>query len=108
ERRIERLADAIEGRQQVGDAFEREVLAVDRNEDRAGRDERVEGQQAKRRRRVDEDVIELGTQRVDEPPQTSFAFTKRHQLDLGSGQIAVGGDERESFNSRGEDERGWW
>ncbi len=51
-------------RHQVGEPFEREVLAVQRNQHRVGGDQRVERQQAERRRRVDEDVVELVAQRA--------------------------------------------
>ena len=59
ERRIERGAHAPHRADEIGEPFEREVLAVQRNQHRVGGDERVERQQAERRRAVDEDVVEL-------------------------------------------------
>ena len=64
ERRVERRANAAHRADEIGEAFEREVLAVERNQHRVGGDERVERQQAERRRAVDEDVVELVAQRM--------------------------------------------
>ena len=55
---IERGADAAQRGDEIGEPFEREVLAVERNQHRVGGDERVQREQAERRRRVDEDVVE--------------------------------------------------
>ena len=44
-------------RDQVGDAFEREVLAVQRDDHGVRGDQRVQRQETERRRRVDEDVV---------------------------------------------------
>ena len=58
ERRVERGADAPQRGDEIGEPFEREVLAVERNQHGIGGDERVEREQAERRRRVDEDEVE--------------------------------------------------
>ena len=60
ERRVERRANAAHRRHEVGEPLEREVLAVQRDEHGVGGDERVERQEAERRRTVDEDVVERG------------------------------------------------
>ena len=62
ERRVERRAHAPHRRDEIGEAFEREVLAVQRNQDAIGGDERVQRQQAERRRRVDDDEVEFVAQ----------------------------------------------
>ena len=64
ERRIERGAHAAHRADEIGEPFEREVLAVQRNQHRVGGDERVQRQQAKRRRTVDEDVVVFVAQRA--------------------------------------------
>ena len=58
-------ADAAQRRDEIGEPFEREVFAVERNQHRVGGDERVERQQPERRRRVDEDVVEPVAQAVE-------------------------------------------
>ena len=59
ERWIERGANTAQCRDEIGQTFEREVLAVERNQDRVGGHERIEREQSERRRRVDEDVVEV-------------------------------------------------
>ena len=73
ERRIERAAHAAHRADELGEPFEREVLAVQRNQHGVGRDQRVQRQQAERRRTVDEDVVELvrgGAQRRSRPSRS--------------------------------------
>ena len=60
---IERAAHAAQRGDEIGEPFEREVFAVERDQHGVGGDERIERQQAERRRRVDEDVVELVAQR---------------------------------------------
>ena len=57
ERGIERGADAAHRADEIGQPFEREVFAVQRNQHGIGGDERVEREQAERRRAIDEDVV---------------------------------------------------
>ena len=90
---------------QFGDAFEREVLAVERNQHRVGGDERVQREQSERRRRVDEDVVEVGAQRIEQTLQTTLAAVESDELDLGAGELAVGGKKRERVDAGREDER---
>ena len=66
ERRVERGADAAHRADEIGEPFEREVFAVQRNQHGVGGDERVQRQQAERRRTVDEDVVEVVAHRRDE------------------------------------------
>ena len=83
-------------RDEIGEPFEREVFAIERNQDGVRGDERVEREQAERRRRVDEDVVEARAERVEHVAQAMLAMRQRDELDFGAGQIAIGGDERES------------
>ena len=64
ERGVERRAHAAHRADEIGEPFEREVFAVQRNQHRVGGDERVEREQSERRRAVDEDVVEVVAQRM--------------------------------------------
>ena len=55
--RVERFLHALHRRHQLRKPLEREVLALQRNEQRVGRDEHVERDQRQRRRAIDEDVV---------------------------------------------------
>ena len=85
---IERDADAAQRGDEIGQAFEREVFAVQRDEHRVGGDERVEREQAERRRGIDQDEVEARAQRLEERAETAIAIGERDQLDLGAGEIA--------------------
>src|SRR5205814_4876099 len=56
ERGVESGTNASDGADQVGQTFEREVFAVERNQHGISRDEGIEREQAERWRTVDEDV----------------------------------------------------
>ena len=71
---IEGAADAAQRGDEIGEPFEREVLAVERNQHRVGGDERVEREQAERRRRVDEDEVEAIAQRRPGSAQPALAI----------------------------------
>ena len=73
ERRVERRAHAAHRADEIGQPFEREVLAVQRNQHRVGGDQRVERQQAERRRAVDEDVVEVVAHGREQHAQPLFA-----------------------------------
>ena len=91
---------------QIGEPFEREVLAVERDEHRVGGDERVEREQAERRRRVDEDVVEAIAQWLEEVAQAALASRQRDELDFRAGEIAIGGNQPEMLDRGLEDEDG--
>ena len=67
ERRIQSRAHTAQGSHQIRKPFQREVLAVQRDQHCFGGDECIERQQAEGRRAVDEDVIEAIAQRREEP-----------------------------------------
>ena len=91
-------------RDEIGEAFEREVLAVQRDQHAIGGDERVEREQAERRRRVDDDEVEFVAQRREQILQAALAIGDADQFDLGAGEIARRGNEREPIDRRGQDE----
>ena len=72
--------------QQLAEALERVVLALDRDQHLAGSDEGIDRQQSERRRAVDEDVVEvdvaLPEEGVERRSQALLAGHERNQLDL--------------------------
>ena len=80
---------------EIGEAFEREVLAVQRDQHAVGGDERVEREQAERGRAVDEDEVERVAQRRRAGAQAALAIGERDELDFRAGEVARRGDERQ-------------
>ena len=81
--------------QQLAEPLQRVVLALDRHQHLAGGVQAVDGEQAERRRAVDEDVVVVVEHRLDGPAQPVLPAERRHQLDLGAGQVEAGrGDEQ--------------
>ena len=103
---IERAAHAPHRADEIGQTFEREVLAVQRNQHRVGGDERVEREQAERRRAVDEDVIEArrAADRATRCSRCSRSGSGDH-LDLGAGEVAIGRNQRQVLDLRRQHER---
>jgi hypothetical protein len=92
--RIERRLDLLDGLQQLRQAFEREELALQRNENRVRGRHRIDGEQVERRRTVDQHVAEVadagelaGVQRRDRGAQTERAVARLAELELEAGQI---------------------
>ena len=102
---IERGADATDRGDEIGEAFERQVFAVQRNQHGVGGDERVERQQAQGGRAVDEHVVVLIPDGGDETPQPFLAMGQRDQLDLRACQLAIGRNQHEAIDDGGNDER---
>ena len=106
ERRVERGAHAAHRADEIGEPFEREVFAVQRNQHGVGGDERVQRQQAERRRTVDEDVVVVVAHRAKQRRAAALrARGSVHQFDLGAGEIAIGGDQLEPVDRGRNDER---
>ena len=63
---IEALLDALDRLQQLAQSFEREEFALQRHQQRIGRGQRIERQQAERRRAIDEADVVTGV-RLPEP-----------------------------------------
>ena len=80
---------------QLGDPLERVVLALEGDEDAVGGGERVQGEEAEARGAVDEDVVVLADDGRERLFQPVLAGHDAHELDLGPGQVAVGGHERQ-------------
>ncbi len=101
EARVHAVLHAVDRRHQVGEALERVVLALQRDEHAVGRVERVHREQAQRRRAVDEDVVEvffLGEESAERVLEEHVAVGVIDELDLEPhevlrrGRDAQGGD----------------
>ena len=85
--RVEVVADEIDGREQLGQSLQGVVLALDRDEHGIGGGQRVDGQQAERRRAIDEDVVVVGRgPRGRALASRRSRCSTRRQLDLGAGE----------------------
>ncbi len=93
---IEIFADEVNGLGEKGESFEREVFALDGHDDEIGGGEGIEGEDAERRRAVNQDVVELvadGGWVVERMAQDVFAFGDIGELDFGPGEGGRGGRE---------------
>src|SRR5690625_5912602 len=97
-------ADEFDVAEQLAQSLESVVLGLDRYEDLARRNERVDGQQTETGRTVDEDVVEALVFRLslqegrDRVPQSILTRNHRDQLDLGSGEVDRGGSAEEAVD----------
>ena len=85
--------DHLDAAEQLGQPLEGVVLALDRDEHLASPDQRVQRQQAERRRAVDEDVVEiLGAveQTGERPLQPVLTRHLRRQFEVGPGEVNRG------------------
>ena len=80
----------LDGVDQVGQAFEREVFALHGDDDAVRAAQAVEREHGQGRRAIDEHEVVLVGHRLDGQAQTFFAALDLDQLDLGAGQFAVG------------------
>ena len=90
---------------EIGEPLEREIFAVQRNQHGIGGHQRVQRQQAERRGAVDEDVVVAVAHAAHERAEALFALRQRDELDLGAGQVAVGGHEIKALDAGLNDER---
>src|SRR5579862_227762 len=65
---IQRAADPHQCVQQLGDAFERIILALDRDQDRVAGDQGIQGKQVKRGRTIENNVLVIITKSVYKLP----------------------------------------
>src|SRR6185503_15777978 len=97
---IEILLYQTNGVEQLGDSFERVVLALNWNDHSVCGGEHVQGDEPQRGRAIDDDVvvgIERGAQRVAHP---RLALLDIHQLELGADQVLRGGKNRQEGELR--------
>jgi hypothetical protein len=79
----------LDGVDQIGQAFEREILALHRHDHAVRRAKAVEGEHAQGRRAVDEHEVVVGVH-LGQAVFRRFSRAPAHQLDLGARQLAVG------------------
>ena len=89
--RIEVDPDQLRGVQQLLDALERVVLALDREQHLFGGHQRVQRQQPQRRRTVDQHVVKVRhVERAQRPGQPQLPRHHRDQFDLRPGEVDGG------------------
>src|SRR5687767_1339901 len=98
--RIVEPANSRQSVEQFSHALECVVLTLDGNEQRVGSSERVERQEAERRRAVDNDVIEVIYNRGQGLPEAELTMLHFHQFNLGSREVLIGGQNLEPGNFR--------
>ena len=96
------LAYLFDGVEQRGQAFERVILALDRNQHAMRRDQGVEREHVERGRAVDDDQLIGADRRGQYLAQALLAVGRIEQPDLGGGQIGIGRQQVESGRGFGD------
>ena len=104
ERRVQVVAHQVDRRDQLREALERVVLALHGDQHGVGRRQRVHREKAKRRRAVDEDVVEIGADGLDHAAETAFSLRDARQLHLGAGEGDRRRNQGEPRRLRGHDQ----
>ncbi|MNX70563.1 hypothetical protein D3C86_1018250 [compost metagenome] len=76
--------DALDGVDQIGKPFQREILALHRDDHTVGRGKAVKRQQRQRGRTIDQHEVVLAGDGVERGLQLAFALIHLHQVDLGA------------------------
>jgi hypothetical protein len=87
EPRIQRARHQVERAPELAEPLERVVLTLDGDDDGVRRGEAVDGEEAERRRAVEQDVVVLGERGLQAGLQPALAGQLTDQLDLGPGEI---------------------
>ena len=90
---VQAVARQLDDLERLLDALQREVLRLGAEQRVVGGDERVDGQQAERRRAVDEDDVVVVVDVLQRAAQRQLAAHLAGQRQLGLGQREVGGDD---------------
>src|SRR5579859_5731721 len=85
--RIQVLADHAQRVLELHQAAQRQVLALDRHDDAVRSDQRVDRQQAERRRRVDQDVVVAALHRQQRPLESALPPDHARQRQLRPRQV---------------------
>src|SRR5208282_2144520 len=86
---VERSANPHEGVEEFGNPLEGQILALDRNQNRITRGQRVQGQKIERGRTIEQNVFVVGADGLDELAKPEFALGKINELDGGPGEVFV-------------------
>jgi hypothetical protein len=100
QRGVEMPSHQVDVPQQLAQALQRVVLALNRDQDLCTGDQCVDRQQAQRRRAVDEDVVQRLLVRLDRSLQSALPCHQRDQLDLRTGEIDRGRCTEETLDIR--------
>jgi hypothetical protein len=98
--RVELALDELERVEQAGEALEREVLGLHRDDHAVGGDQRVDGQRPERGRAVEQRVGEAVADRRERVAQPPLGARLLRQLDGRAGQIGVRGQQLEALDLR--------
>ena len=90
---VQSVARELDDLERLLDALQREVLRLGRQQRVVGGDERVDGQQAERRRAVQEDQVIALAQRLERAPERQLAAHLAGEHELGLGEREVRGDD---------------
>src|SRR5229473_2577982 len=90
---IERAPDAHQGIQQLRNAFQGQILTLDRHQHGACSYQRIQCQQVQCGRAVQDDEIVLFLESFQSTLQLIFAVLCSHQLHSGPSKVFVGGDD---------------
>ena len=88
--RVQVLTDHRQRVLELDEPAERQILALDWNDDPVRGDERVDRQQPERRRRVDEDVVVLRLDADERLLERTLAADHRRERELGAGKVDRG------------------
>src|SRR5262245_52624094 len=80
--RVQVILHQADGGDELGQPLQRQVLALERNQDRVGRGQRVYGQKPERGRTVDEDEVVLLADGCDASLEATFPGHQPHELHL--------------------------
>ena len=90
-------ADQLDGREQLPEALERVVLALDRDEHAVSRGQGIDGEQAERGRAVEQHGVVRRREWPQGSSETSFAALDGHELDLSAGEVSGGRDDGQTL-----------
>ena len=92
ERRVDVGVDLLDGVDQVGQAFEGEILALHRHDHAMRARQAIQRKQAQAGRAIDQGDVVLGADRGQRCAEPLFAPLHVHQLHFGTGQLTIGAD----------------
>ena len=92
------VAHEVDSGNELRQAFQRVVLALDGDHHRVRRRQRIHGEKAERRRAIQQDVVVLGYQVCEDSGQSAFALRQRCQFDLSPSQRDRRGNDGEAWD----------
>ena len=86
---LEGVANSVNGIHELGNAFEGEELALDRDEDGIGGNEGIESKEIEGGRAVDQDEVELVSNALNAFAKAEFTVGNIDQLEVGADEVLV-------------------